>query len=80
MTENVVISSLAFGKQPNGFNFFVTYNDGNIDQQSSRIEPVNENGRVKVWLKTKSERDAKLAKVVTLHGIDSILEIGEYHD
>ena len=89
MTDNV-ISSLAFGKQPNGFNFFVTYHDGNIDSfgpgirpignKGSCIEPVNENGRVKVWLKTKAEQEAKIAKVVTAHGIDSILEIGEYHD
>jgi hypothetical protein len=78
--DDYVISSLAFGKQPDGFNYFVTYHDGNIDNQSSRIEPVNDNGRVKVWLKTKAEQEAKIAKVVSAHGIDSILEMGEYHD
>ena len=74
------LSSLAFGKQPNGFNFFITYLDGSISPSSTRIEPVNDNGRVKVWLKTKAEYEAKIAKVVTAHGIDSILEMGEYHD
>lgn len=64
MSDDYVISSLAFGKRPNGFNYFVTYED---------------NDRVKVFMKTKAEQERKIAKIASQHGVDSILEIGEYN-
>lgn len=63
-----VISSLAFGKRPNGFNYFVTYEDSSV-----------KGDRVKVFMKTKTEQEAKIAKVATSLGVESILEIGEYN-
>jgi hypothetical protein len=63
MSDNYDLSSLAFGKRPNGFRHWVIYQDGK--------DPL------KVFCKSERERDARVAKAVKQYGIDCILELGD---